>query len=1134
MEQTQSPLSPIAEQVVRERYYRKDDKNKPIEDWNGVCQRIINHVCSKESKQFQTEMHRRIYLTHFLPNSPCIVNAGTNIGGLMACFVSKPPEDSWVGMMENLANFGHVARRGGGCGVDFSEIRPEGDPVFGSTHAKACGPIQHMRVVSEAMSSITQAGFRGMANMGVLRVDHPDILKFITCKQRSNALKSLLKEDIFKHFEQMDGHTSSEVNVILDKFLSNFNISILVTDDFMKKVEKDKDIDLVFGGKVYETIPARKIWDLITENAWKNGDPGLLFYDVINNGPYKYSNQKITATNPCVVKGSLVATENGWIPVEDVQEGDLIWSRNSLYPVKTKEVSHNCEVFRVEFTDGDYIDVTAAHQFKCVVSKKYEYRRLDELCEGSKVLVESIPLDKLPTHSITDNIPLSDLDLLSTKYGIEYSLFSDMIDRNDSVSSRRDLGIIIGTVIGDGCFTEGVNRYNVKVAFGHQEQEWQSTFQALLNKYTIKNSLEKGDSSNRVTSNVLGHLLETFGIKRNKAPDKTIPEAIMQSNDVDLLSGILDGLFSTDGNMYLKEDNPMLRLTSSSLELCRQVRRILLGFGIHAKIYKTDRKSHIYHDPQYGDREISNKNPKYDVVIMNQGISRFYQSISLTNPYKEEKIKKCVETYHYLGPLWTSSIRSITPLEGKYTVYDLYNEETDEWNVNGYVQRGCGEQPLPAYVSCNLGSIDVAKFFNEETQDINWDDLKDMIHLGIQFLDDVLSINKFPTEDFDRLAKENRPVGLGIMGWADLLLKMKIAYGSPESLKLASQVAKFLEAEAHKASVELGKKRGTPKACKFDELEHRRNVTLTSIAPTGSISLIAGCSSSIEPIFAPKITRRDNTGEYQMDHPDADKPYFRCAVGGSKQNVITWEEHVDMQAAFQEYGSSGISKTINMENSATVDDVRNAYMRAWKSKCKGITIYRDGCKTTQVLSADNYAGVVGYNNAVRRPKEIPCDIYKTTAVGYDWHIIVGLVNGNPYEVFAVNGKVDLPAGGMVVKKKSRHYALLSHEGEVLIENLAEAEEKIDPKIELETRRFSLELRHQIHPKYICGQIEKTSDVVTSFSKAINRIFKSKYISAGEISADVMCQKCAKLGKKIAMRPESACWRCPECNNTVCG
>ena len=723
--------------------------------------------------------------------------------------------------------------------------------------------------------------------MGTLLVTHPDIEKFIVCKQRERALRTYLREDISNHLKKLGGKTHDHLNLVLDKFISNFNISIIVTSEFMEKTIDDGDFDLTFNGRTYKTIKARNVFDMIVHSAWRNGDPGFLFYDAMNSGPYKHSKQEILATNPCVVAGSLVATETGWVPVEDVQEGDLVWSRNNLYPVKTKEINHNCDVYRVEFTDGDYLDVTAAHKFKCVVSKKYEYWRLDELCEGAKVLVEPIPLDKIPVRSITENISLGDLDLLSSKQGIEYSLFSDMVDRDDPVSSRRDLGLIIGTVLGDGCFTEGVNRYNVKVAFGHKETVWQSIFQTLLNKYAIKNSLEKGDSCNRVTSNVLGHLLETFGVKRNKSPNKTIPETIMQSNDMDLLSGMLDGLFSTDGNMYLKEDNPMLRFSSASQALCKQIRRILLGFGIHARIYKSDRKKNIYQDPKYGPREISSKNPKYDIVITNDGINKFHQSVAVSNPDKEEKIKKCIETYHYQGPSWTSSIRSITQLEGKHTVYDLYNEETDEWNVNGYVQQGCGEQMLPEYGSCNLGSIDVSKFCNEDTGHVEWTQLRRVIRAAVQFLDNVIDVNTFPTPDFEKWAKQNRPVGLGVMGFADLLFKKKLAYGSKESIDFADKLSSFFEKEAHTKSVELSKERGTPKCCRYDALDHRRNATTISIAPTGTISLLAGCSSSIEPVFSRTTYRTDNTGSYEMSHPQAKRSYFRCAVDPEKKKEVS-------------------------------------------------------------------------------------------------------------------------------------------------------------------------------------------------------------------------------------------------------
>jgi ribonucleoside-diphosphate reductase alpha chain len=1119
-----NPLTPIAQQVCEKRYFQKDENGKIIENWSQLVTRVVDHVCKKEDEQFRQRAYSLIYNTEFLPNSPCLVNAGkkTKSRGLLACFVSKSPEDCWsnpngVGMVENIANFGHIARQGGGCGVDFSLIRPEGDPVFGSTHAKACGPIEHMRMISEVMSSITQSGFRGMAMMSCLRVDHPDIKKFIVCKQHDRALKSLLKEDIFNHYEQLRDNLADQAKIFLDKFISNFNISVFTTDDFMRRVENNEDYDLVFNDTVYATVNAREVFDLIIESAWNNGDPGMLFYDTINNGPYKYSGQEITATNPCVIKGSLVAGEFGWEPVEAIKKGDRIFSQGRLVPVTNIEVNKNRQVFRVEFTDGDYIDVTAAHRFKCVVDKQYQYLRLDEIGEGHRVVVEPIDIDQMKYRGIG----------YLTSYAVNDK---DEWKGKDEFWSQRNLGLIVGAILGDGCFTERkTNRNMVDVSFGKLESDWQRKYCEILDKYGVTHYNETADQTVRVRSSYLVDLLEHAGVKRNKAPRKKVPMKFMASNDKELLAGLLDGLFSTDGNMYLKRDNPMLRLTSSSYEMCRQVRRILLSFGIHAKIYKTVRKPHIYDDPKYGPREISSDNPKYDVVIMNVGIKKFAEKVGLSHPQKNEKLQKCAKNYHCVGDTGVSKVKSITPLPGLHTVYDLYNEETDEWNVNGYVQQGCGEQALAQYGSCNLGSINVSKFFNESRGTVEWTRLGEAIEDAVQFLDNVIDANSFPTKDFADWAQENRPVGLGIMGWADLLLKMEIAYGSEESFKFAQRMGRFFQKASHEKSVELGKNRGTPKACNYEELEHRRNVTTLSIAPTGTISLLAGCSSAIEPIFSAVTYRYDNTGAKEIRHSYAKKSWFRCA------SDLGWEEHVGMQAAFQPYIDSAISKTINFPNSATVKDVANAYMMAWKSKCKGITVYRDGCKTTQVLNT-KAKPVVGANHAKPRPKEVAADIFKTRADGFDWHVIVGKVDEVPYEVFAVNGKQDLPGGGKVVKKKKRHYSLESDDGDVLIENLGEEEDEIHPRIGLETRRFSMELRHNIHPKYIVGQIDKSTDVITSFSKVVGRILKTKYISVDDLCevADVPCIDCAKKGKSVQMIPEAGCWRCPECFSSKCG
>ena len=1116
-----SPLSPIAQQVCEKRYFQKDKDGNIIEDWKGLVTRVVNHVCKNEDEEFKEEIFDLIYNTKFLPNSPCLVNSGNEISGLLACHVSPDVEDSWVGMCKNIETFGHVARRGGGNGVCLSNIRPSGSKVFGSTHAKACGPVSHMIVVSEAMHSITQAGFRSMANMGTLHINHPDVIDFIHCKQRSVALKHLLREDIFNHHEQLKNLEDSKINILLDKHISNFNISVVVSNKFMEAVENDEDFNLEFEGKIYQTVKARELFNMIAENAWKNGDPGLLFDEAVNSGPYKYSKQKITATNPCVAEGSLVASQYGWKPAEELKVNDLVFTQGKLCPIDKIEVNDNYKVNRVEFTDGDYIDVTDAHQFKCVVGKKYEYLRCDEITEGARIVVEPIDINQMTQKEVK----------------LKYDSVKKLELNNVKIPKYlRDLGLMLGSSLGDGCYTEKTPGY---VCFDKKESEWQEIFESILKKYNIKYNEENDRSTNRLNSRILAVLLDSLGYEKTTALFKKIPYNLINTNNKELFIGILDGLFSTDGNMYLKKDNPMLRLTNSSYEMCKQVRRMLLSFGIHSKIYRSKRKPYLFNDPNTGPRVISCENDKFDVVMMNVGIVLFNSVIKLSNPYKQKKIEKCVKTYHFIGDTKVSTIRSITPLVNEVTVYDLYVKETDEWNVNGYVNRGCGEQPIPSSSSlgsgscCNLGSIDISKYYDKKHNDLDWKSFKKAIHNCIQFLDNVIDANKFPTPDFAKWAKNNRPVGLGIMGFADLLLKMQIAYDSEEAFLFAEKLAKFLEDKSHEKSVQLAKDRGTPKACEYDELDQRRNVTLTSIAPTGSISLLAGCSSSIEPLFSPVIHRYDNTGSYVIPHIDKSKKYFRSAINKEEPNKeVCWQAHVKMQAAFQKYGSSGVSKTINMSNNATIEDVKQAYMLAYKTGCKGITVYRDGCKTTQVLNTSSKSQL-GSNHAKPRPKEVEADIFKTRADGFDWHIIVGKVDDVPYEIFAVNGN-DLPTSGKIIKRKKRHYSLVDNSENVLIDNIGAEQDHIDPKISLETRRLSLELRHNIDPKFIVEQIDKSNDVITSFSKVVSRILKTKYITDLTESVDMPCPECAKNNEFVQMVSEASCWKCLECSYSKCG
>jgi ribonucleoside-diphosphate reductase alpha chain len=553
--------------ILERRYLLKNEKGRVIETPSQMFHRIAKAVVAAEAKhdpkkavQIQNEFYEIMAKLEFLPNSPTIMNAGTRIGQLSACYVLPVP-DSIYGIFNTVRDMAIIHQSGGGTGFSFSQLRPRGDFV-GSTGGVASGPLSFMRVFDTSTDVIKQGGRRRGANMAILKVNHPDIVEFITSKEREG-------------------------------FLTNFNLSVAITDSFMKAVEKDTEFDLINPrtNKVMTSTKARNLWTLIITSAWKTGDPGLVFIDEINR--------------------------------------------------------HN------------------------------------------------------PT-------------------------------------------------------------------------------------------------------------------------------------------------------------------------------------------------------PEIGD-------------------------IESTNP--------------------------------------------------------CGEQPLLPYESCNLGSINLAKLI--DNQEVNWEGLGIAVRKSVNFLDNVIDVNKFPTSEVEKITKANRKIGLGIMGFADALLKMKIPYDSKEALRSGEKIMKFIQEEGHKASIEIGKKKGSFPNFNKSIWKNRgyatmRNATVTTIAPTGTIGIIAGVSSGIEPLFAVAFIRNVMGGTQLTEvNPEferiAKKKGFysqelirKIARTGSIRDIeeipeeirklfvtafdISPEWHVKMQAAFQKHVDNAVSKTINFAAEATPDDVEKAYWLAYKMKCKGITVYRYGSKTNQVLT----------------------------------------------------------------------------------------------------------------------------------------------------------------------------------------
>jgi len=288
----------------------------------------------------------------------------------------------------------------------------------------------------------------------------------------------------------------------------------------------------------------------------------------------------------------------------------------------------------------------------------------------------------------------------------------------------------------------------------------------------------------------------------------------------------------------------------------------------------------------------------------------------------------------------------------------------------------CGEVPLFSYESCNLGSINLTKFVDNKK--VNWNKLKESLHLSTRFLDDVIDVNKFPFKEVEEMAKGNRKVGLGIMGFAEMLALLEIPYDSKQAIDIAEKIMSFISKEAHSASAELAKEKGNfPNINKsIWKGKRMRNCACTTIAPTGTISIIAGCSSGIEPLFALAFMREVLAGKHLFEankifQTVAIKEKFysedlmnKIAVQGNLKGArvpakiksifktaleIPMEQHIKIQAAFQKYTDNAVSKTINLPNNAKPEDIKKAYLLAWKLKCKGITIYRYGSKPEQVL-----------------------------------------------------------------------------------------------------------------------------------------------------------------------------------------
>tara|TARA_A100001037_G_C15138357_1_gene632322 strand:- start:881 stop:3244 length:2364 start_codon:yes stop_codon:yes gene_type:complete len=483
----------------------------------------------------------------------------------------------------------------------------------------------------------------------------------------------------------------------------------------------------------------------------------------------------------------------------------------------------------------------------------------------------------------------------------------------------------------------------------------------------------------------------------------------------------------------------------------------------------------------------------------------------------------------------------------------------------------CGEQPLLPNESCNLGSIDLAKFVNENQTDIDWNKLKKSTRTAVHFLDNTIDANKYAIPEIKKANKLSRKIGLGVMGFADMLIKMKMSYDSEEAVDMGRKVMKFIQTEADIKSEELAEKRGPFEGWEGSRPQINgdkpiRNACRLTVAPTGTISMIAGCSSGIEPVFSlayrkqnilegktlyyvdknlEKVAKEKNFySEDLLEHlsnggslqdredvPEDVKKVFRTAPD------INPEYHVRMQAAFQESVDAGISKTINFPNEASEDDVTTTYMLAWELKCKGITVYRAGSRDKEVLTSgtsENEADKSSDNNVGFAPSmgERPAELFGVTRRVYtgrgNLYVTVNMSeDGKPFEIFAALGK----AGGndsAMAEAVSRMVSLTLRSG-------------IDPKESIEQLKGITdvpawnegELIRSV-PDAIANVLEKIYEPKKESTLSITDLTETTLVSENEdskISNILQGETCPECPGILAF--EEGCQKCYSCGYSKC-
>jgi ribonucleoside-diphosphate reductase alpha chain len=1010
------PMQPASEDIWDKKYRLKDKAGNPVDQdidatYDRVARALANNEATQELRDFWYPRFLEAMRRGAIPAGRITSNAGAQEykpeTSLINCTVSAHIADSMNDIMSKAHEAALTLKGGSGIGYAFDTLRPRGAYVAGAG-ANTSGPLSFMDIYDAMCFTVASAGGRRGAQMGTFDVSHPDVKDFVRAKREDGRLRQ-------------------------------FNLSLLITDEFIKAVEADQEWPLIFpvhkkeineldlkdvrkvqwrdwavkegyitredgkvACKVYEWVPARRLWDLIMASTYDFAEPGFILIDRVNEMNNNWWCEDIRATNPCVTADTRLATQYGMVPI-----GELYAARAPIEATVDKRAlgmdmqgvevrpavpafmsSPSAEVYRVVTQDGYEIKATEWHDFYTRRGKI----KLKDLHPGDELLVQSG----------------------KGQFGQEGSI---------------ELGLLLGLLAGDGHFTNRgkgqqaavINLWGLDRGYADRVVDTINTLIAGVAEtprhYRVSPVAIPDRNLVMIRSVLLARVLQHYGFS---AQTKTrVPEVIWRGSE-ECVKSYLRALFQCDGTVQRDDKNAYctIRLASSEPMLLKDVQMLLANLGIFCRVLKRRAAGQRLLPDGKGGKSLYDCKADYELLIGSASRDRFMQEIGFLT---EEKNRKYAQWREQRKSAYADEFCSkVVAIEhiGREAVFDTTQPDKNNLIFNGIVTGNCGEQPLPPYGACLLGSVNLTKFvinpFTPQAS-FDWDSYKEVVRDFTRMLDNVVEINGLPLPQQRHEIFNKRRHGMGFLGLGSALTMMQIPYGSPKSVEFTEEVSKQMAVEGWRVGLELAKEKG-PAPIMDEEFEvsaemlrkrpemgrdgwklgqkirgaelHARYSRYmqriaevdqelvnelskvgarfthhSSIAPTGtiSLSLANNASNGIEPSFAHhysrNIIREGKKSKEKVDVYSFELLAYRELINSdampfSQEDAtklpeyfisaddVTPKQHVDIQAASQKWIDSSISKTANVPTDYPYEKFKDIYLYAYHQGLKGCTTFR--------------------------------------------------------------------------------------------------------------------------------------------------------------------------------------------------